>query len=271
LESTKTEMSQALWSVIWNVLGGVIVALLTLATHWTVGKFKHRAFKQVFGKDLGDFYIIYPSYEPPTKETTFLKPPSRVPRPAIITANLTTVNSNAATRSVSHLAYVIGNYSPSLPLIRSDVEMDKHMDLSFLSVGGLNNYKSLDILENTSNVFLQFGHDCIESKTLKKCIVKIEGQMDFGFILKIHPSNNPKRTWLCVAGIGEWGTSGASWWLSRHWKTVQKRAKDKPFACITKTRYESDDSTSLVHLFLSRGDIENMVEKTPNKPIGWPA
>lgn len=138
------------------------------------------------------------------------------------------------------------------------------MDISFLSVGGLNNYKSLDIFENKSNEFLQFGSNGIESKTLKRAIANIEGTIDCGLILKLHPSNNPNRTWLCVAGIGEWGTSGASWWLSHHWKTIQKCAKDKPFACITKTKYGSDDSTFLAQLFLSKDDIESKVRETSN-------
>jgi len=59
--------------------------------------------------------------------------------------------------------------------------------------------------------------------------------------------------------------AGASWWLSRHWKTIYKHAKDKPFACITK--YGSDDSTCLVHSFLSRKDVETSVKKLPNSPM----
>ncbi len=154
----------------------------------------------------------------------------------------------------------MGNCLPSLPHIRSDIELDERMDISFLSVGGVNNFKSLDVIENESNIFLKFGGGGIQSKTLNGSIAKIEGKIDCGLILKIHPENNPNRTWICVAGIGEWGTSGASWWLSRHWKTICKRAKEKPFACVTKTVYGSDDSTSLVHLFLTKEDVENAVK-----------
>ena len=260
-------MAQGLWNIMWNIVGGLVVAFLILSIQWVTKKLKCRAFRQVFGNDLDDFYIVYPSYVSPDKDTTFQKPPSKVPRPSFLTVNLTTINSNASTRSVSHLSYAIGNYSPSLPHIRSDIDLDQRMDISFLSVGGLNNYKSLDVFENTSNIFLQFGNGGIQSKTSGESIANIEGKIDYGLILKIHPENNPNRTWLCVAGIGEWGTSGASWWLSRHWKTIHKCAKEKSFACITKTIYGSDDSTSLVHLFLSKEDVENTVKKTSNKSI----
>jgi hypothetical protein len=260
-------MTQPLWDIMWNIVGGLVVAVLILFIQWIKKKLNYRAFRQVFGNDTDDFYIVYPAYESPSKDTTFQKPPSQVPRPSVRTINLTTINSNAATRSVSHLSYAVGNHSNSLPHIRSDIDLDQRMDISFLSVGGLNNYKSLDVFGNTSNVFLQFGIGGIQSKTLGESIANIEGKMDYGLILKIHPENNPNRTWLCVAGIGEWGTSGASWWLSRHWKTINKRAKKKSFACITKTIYGSDDSTSLVHLFLSKEDVENIVKKTSNKSI----
>ena len=213
-----------LWSVTWNIVGGLVVAFLAVSVQWIMKKLRCRAFRQVFGNDLDNFYIVYPSYHSPNKDTTFSKPLSKVPRQSITTINLTGVNSNASTRGVGHLSYAMGNYSPSLPHIRSDIELDQRMDISFVSVGGLNNYKSYDIFENSSNIFLTFGRDGIQSRTLGESIANIEGKADYGLILKIHPEHNPNRTWLCVAGIGEWGTSGASWWLSRHWRTIYKHA-----------------------------------------------
>jgi hypothetical protein len=260
-------MEQGLWNLTWNIVGGLVVALLIISIQWVSKKLKCRAFRQVFGNDLDEFYLIYPSYESPNRNTTYPKTPPKVPRPSHSTVNPTTITSNASTRSVSHLSYAMGNYSPKLPHIMPDIDLDQRMDISFLSVGGINNYKSLDVFENTSNVFLQFGPEGIHSKTSSESIANIEGKYDYGLILKIHPENNPNRTWICVSGLGEWGTSGASWWLSRHWKTIHKCAKDKPFACITKTLYGSDDSTSLVHLFLSKEDIENAIKKISNKSI----
>jgi hypothetical protein len=36
--------------------------------------------------------------------------------------------------------------------------------------------------------------------------------------LKIIPKSFPNRVWIAVAGLGEWGTSGAAWFLSKNWK-----------------------------------------------------
>jgi len=259
-------MAQELWDIIWNIVGGLIVAFLIFFFQWVRQKTKRKKFKKVFGNDSDNFYIVYPSYEAP-KNSSFPKSPSKVPRRKYTTVNLTTINSNASTRSISHLSYIFGKYSKSLPQIKSDVDLDQQMDISFLSVGGLNNYKPLDVLDNTANIFLEFGNGGIQSKTSSESIANVAGKHDFGLILKIHPENNPNRAWLCVAGLGEWGTSGAAWWLSRYWKTIHKQAKEKPFACVTKTIYGSDDSTSLVHLFISKEDVENIAKKASNIPV----
>ena len=92
-----------LQGIIWNVVGGVIVAILILAFQWIVEKVRQRAFRQVFGDDIDAFYVIYPSYRSPSRETTFPKPPSIVPRPTFLTTNLTTINSNASTRGMCQI------------------------------------------------------------------------------------------------------------------------------------------------------------------------
>jgi hypothetical protein len=49
-------------------------------------------------------------------------------------------------------------------------------------------------------------------------------RMEYGIILKIHPTQFPERTWIACAGMGETGTSGAAWFLARKWKELEKRA-----------------------------------------------
>jgi hypothetical protein len=251
-----------LQSLIFNIIGGIIVALLTLAAQYFWKKRRYHLFKRLFGKDLEEnFYIIYPAYESP-QGVSYPKPPPRVPRPGYTTVNLTTINSTAASRTMSHIAYAIGKNSASHPHIKSDLETDEKMDISFISVGGLNNYKSLDVLESQDNSFLTFGGTpmTILSARSSNTMIHPESGFDYGIIIKINPSHNPSRTWLCCAGIAEWGTSGAAWWLSRYWKKISKKAKDRPFAIITRTRNGSDDSTELVHLFLSQEEVENAAQ-----------
>jgi len=247
-------------NIIANVIGGIIVALLTIAIQFLRTKIKYRSFKKIFGNDLEEnFKIIYPAYEPPAG-ITFAKPQPKVSRITAGTVNLETVNSTASSRAMSHLSYAIGRNSRANPIIKSDIETDEFMDISFISIGGLNNHKSVDLLDNASNTFITFSGNAIISKKSKKAIVRLKTGYDYGFVIKINPSHNPERTWLCCAGFAEWGTSGVSWWLSKYWKVISKQAKKRPFALITQTRIGSDDSTQKLHLFLSEQAVENETE-----------
>ena len=252
-----TQLSEGIWAIIWNVIGGAIVAGLTLSLQSISKKISRRHFRMVFGNDVEDiFYLIYPHYEPPTRDIEFRKPQSRVPRRTHSATNLTAIHSTAATRTVNHLAYEIGKNSKIPPRVISDIDADPLMDISFLSIGGITNHKSVDLLDNEENIFLDFGHESIISKGSGHPIISAESNVDYGIILKINPLDNSKRTWICCAGFGEWGTSGSAWWLSRNWKLIYKKAKKKPFACITRTRVGSDDSTRLIHIFKSIEDVQ---------------
>ena len=219
--------------------------------------------RQLFGNDTAKAYhIIYTVYNSPDRRIVFPKTPPKVSRKhnAIGATNLTTIHSCAITRSVGYLNYVIGKTIGIPPILSSDEETDENMDLSFLSVGGLTNYKSVDLLEDESNTFLDFNEngEIISKGPIKRSLnIICNSGYDYGFIIKIHPKNNPRRTWICCAGIGEWGTSGAAWYLANRWKRFYKFVKKNEFACITKTKIGSDTSThpTLKLLKNSNGEI----------------
>ncbi len=208
-------------------------------------------FKRIFGKDAGEeYHIIYKINHVPNRSVIFLsyKPKFKRERYSSST-NLTTINSCAETRAIGHLVYAFGEKVYKQPVITSDFDADDRMDISFISLGGVTNLKTCDLLEDVSN-FLEYSGDSIKGPST---LVAANQNIDFAFIIKIHPKSNPERTWLCCAGVGEWGTSGAAWYLSRHWKKIHKWAKNKSFAIITETRRGSDESTLSVHRFLRNG------------------
>lgn len=251
-------INEGLIAIFWNVIGGAIVAGFTMALQSINRILRRRSFRIVFGDvEKQDYYLIYASFLSPSRETVYHKDRSQVPRRSSSARNLTTIQSVSASRSVNYLAFVIGCNSEIPPRITSDADADSIMDISFISIGGLTNLKTVDLLDNENNVFLDFDRESIVSKTSGEAIVHAESEVDYGIIIKISPFANSQRTWICCAGFGEWGTSGAAWWISRNWKTIHRRAKSKPFACITRTRVRSDDSTRMVHLFLSAHETEN--------------
>jgi len=79
-------------------------------------------------------------------------------------------------------------------------------------------------------------------------------------ILKIHPRQFPERTWLVCAGIGEWGSSGAAWYLAYRWREIYKYAKNSPFAIIVRVKDKQDESTEPVIRFRSATEVERYAD-----------
>lgn len=225
---------------------------------------KTRTFKQVFGRDaVKEYHVIYNINIVP-RGIVFEKPEPKVKRDNYRrTQNLTTINSCAVTRAIGYLVYAFGEKVDKPPIISSDVDTDDRMDISFISVGGVTNQKTCDVLRDTSNQFLEFKRRSIVHRPSKLPVIEFTGDVDYGLIIKIKPHSNPKRTWICCAGFGEWGSSGSAWFIARKWKDIRKWAKDKPFAIITKTDVNSDESTELIHKFLTSEDVEDVLRKTP--------
>ena len=70
-----TQLSEGLLAVMWNVIGGAVVAGLILAVQGICKKVRRRSFRMIFGKDVENvFYLVYPHYESPSREIEFRKP-----------------------------------------------------------------------------------------------------------------------------------------------------------------------------------------------------
>ena len=232
---------------------GYIFSLLPKLWRW-LSTWK---FKRIFGRDAGEEYRIVYNLKTVPEGIVFSHPKPKLKRRNYRrTKSLTTINSCATTRAIGHLVYAFGEKVDKPPIISSDFDIDIKMDLSFISIGGLTNLKTCDLLNNPSNHFLDFGSSGVIHRGSKRSIIDFSRDVAYGFIIKLNPHNNPERTWICCAGFEEWGTRGAAWFLAHKWKDICKWAKYKPFAIITKTDYNSDESTELVHRFLTSEEVE---------------
>jgi hypothetical protein len=242
-----------------NIFGGIIVALLTLVGRWLFYKLVARRFSQIFQNNINDeFHVIYKS-SMIDRNAVLSTPQSIVPRNTPRTTNLSVVNSCSTTRSIGHLVYEFGKSRKRVPLIKSDIETDQKIDISFISLGGTTNRKTMDLLSDSSNEFLDYQNGAIIAKNSKAPLIQdnAEDGFDYAFIIKIHPQTNSSRTWICCGGIGEWGQSGSAWYLANRWTEIRNFAKNKQFAFITKTRIGIDDSTVAIHKFRSGKEVED--------------
>jgi len=205
-----------------------------------------RKAKDLFGSDIAnEYFLIWPQYVPP--QAGLNKPYPRLAQHVYYGAGTQPeVAASAEVRAVAYLSKEIGDLTGSVPSIVPDVEVETEMDLSFISLGALTNYKTQDCLRDGANVFVDMTADSIVSKRAHQPpISRSRPDEDYGLILKIPPETYPQRNWICCAGIADWGTSGAAYYLANHWRELWDRAKSRPFACVTRTEVRSDESTSM--------------------------
>jgi len=237
------------WGQIFcNIIGGIIVAILTVLYLKLVKKYSKYNFKKIFGKDSAEnFSLVYgnlmlrPSFDENGKsmDWPYYKPGSQG---SFFKAF--SVASLSETRSAKYLSEAFGRGLNIAPKLISDHEIKEKLDISFCSFGGFNNFKTRDILDSSENRFFDLYPDRIVVKKDKEKIFHMNGDHDYGFIIKIIPKNFPNRVWIAGAGLGEWGTSGTAWFLSKKWKEMPK---NKSFGLIIRVRSGQDESAEMIY------------------------
>jgi len=270
-------------SIISNIIGGIIVAILIPV--YLVMKRWHRNWqlKKILGRDadsssmfnivyaklsLPDFYdrstkeiVKYPYYKE-AFEGHQIKSKFSIKYPV----------SSCENRAVSYISSFYASYIKKDINIVSDIDIFSKFDLSYISLGWDSNYKTIDAIKNKSNTLVYIGddHNFRSIKTNEIIFVKEEGY-DYGLILKIHPYEYPKRVWMVCAGIGEYGTSGAAWFLSHKWKEFFKKSdvinnplsrfKSKNFFAIIRVTPGKDESAILAKLIADESKFPNYLKQ----------
>jgi hypothetical protein len=101
------------------------------------------------------------------------------------------------------------------------------------------------------NEFLEFYLVAPVSIVIKKDRQRVytaDGIHDYAVIIKIKNRLFPNRTQICVAGLGDWGTSSGSWFLANKWKEIMKIVGNKNFGAEIKVRGGSDESAELIEV-----------------------
>lgn len=245
--------------IVYNVVGGVVVAAGIELYHWSRRFFSKRAFRNIFGSDSVTAFslvfgnlVLMPSYDEHGRLRTrpYAKP--SVPGAEFSTSIPVPFNE---TKSAKYLAETFGAENAASPRLISDDDVASKLDLSFCSFGGLNNSKTSDLLMAATNTF--YALDLVnrpEATAVKDSGQRfsVDGTYDYGFIIKLHPPQFPGRTWIAVAGLGEWGTSGAAWYLAKDWRYLEKYVGSESFGVVVKVRGGQDESAQIVHSSFNR-------------------
>ena len=258
---TNLFIGQDLGSLLINLLGGVLVMLLDRLYLYLRKEFRSFRFKKLFGKDIENYSIVYGKM---LLKTTYDQNGQVMQFPYAkengASFRISEPVSFTETKSAKYISISISRNSKSSPIIISDEEISNKVDLSFCSLGGYNNRKTEDILKAENNHYLDIDISSggkIFSKLDETNSYSIDDTYDYAVIIKLKNRQFPKRTQICVAGLGESGTSGASWFLANKWSELIKKGGRKEFGCVIRVKFGQDESSEIVKMITKKDYKKN--------------
>ena len=160
-------------------------------------------------------------------------------------------------RAISYLASSLGRFRRNALAVAADAEAFARLKRTFVALGSPSSNEITDLaLREPANTLLRFGQDNegthIEHLPTKR---KLRGflppiRRDYGIVLKIPNARFPGHHFFVCAGLGEWGTSGAAWYLATKWDQLPREPK---FGLIVEVEIDSDESARQVDLNAMEG------------------
>ncbi|MBU1919444.1 hypothetical protein KKG66_01255 [bacterium] len=233
-----------------NVIAGVITAILVSIIVFTFIKlwkfsFVKLAFDRFWGSDntrRDKTYIVIDLL------TNVANPASGryiyKLKPNTLLTGPTEVVGDCNPRAVQYIATTFAKVTEIDPVARFDTEVQNIWEANLICLGSdASNLKTHAILSHACNKYAQFvdNGDAIKWLPTGDKFTLKDGK-DKGLILKV---KNPyfKEYWVIVcAGLNVWGSSGAAFYVARHWREIEKRFGRDEFAMIVNVAHRSDES-----------------------------
>lgn len=241
-----------------NLLTGVIIFLMGL--FWPVIPKSYRKFvlRRFWGKAvLGeDFAICYGE----VKDSRLVQanpPPFRYVKQyhdgrLISLVGPFNIVGEAEVRSAAYLINTLSTYRKRPVAVTGDVPAFQNLDRTFVALGSSSSNDITDlIVRESNNTFLEFGQ--VDNKSFirdKRSSREFRGfeepiKRDYGMVLKLPNLRFPGHFFFVCAGLGEWGTSGASWYLAAKWRRLHSEFGNA-FGIVVEVEIGSDESARRV-------------------------
>jgi hypothetical protein len=239
------------FTVYWSVTG-------TYATfRFLLKRYRRRRFKRVFGSAAQAYDLVFAALEVHPAVVNALQPnnpqlarfPLAKPGRPQMAFSAQKVVSSCEIRAVTYLESSLASNAGITARTVADDSVVQRLDFDFISLGATSNLKTNDIFGNAANNLADYDPSLgfFVLKTSNQPVCAIRAGYDYGIILKIHPTQFPRRTWIACAGLGEWGTSGSAWFLANKWHEIEKKVHDEqPFLCVIEVRVNQDESATLI-------------------------
>jgi hypothetical protein len=173
-------------------------------------------------------------------------------RRSLIAGPSETIIGLCEVRAASYLINALAKYRRAPFPIEDDETCLKKLSRSIVSIGSAASNEITEIVQADSrNHFLaiemQNGFAAIRCRETGSIVNfgPSEVRRDYGIILKVMNTRFPDQYLFACAGLGEWGTSGAAWYLATHWKDLE--AFGDEFGCVVEVEIGSDQSAQVVY------------------------
>lgn len=219
-------------SLLFNVIGGIIVSVLTAISISIRYRFRSYHLQRLLGFHFKSSTEIRMAYGqlllPPLTDASrqpithpYIKPSRRGSTTLSQSYSIEHPVSESEVRASTYIAALLGFPGILRPLLVSDADASSLLDSNFISFGGPgSNYKTADALTSEANLFIRMSNSGFSLPTGTNLPYINTNEADHGFILRITPPEFPARSWIVCAGLGEWGTSGSAWFLANKWREL---------------------------------------------------
>lgn len=251
--------SQIWISLTINLFAGVLIFLLGL--FWPVIPKSYRKFllrrfwgKGVFGQD---FVISYGALidsrltEPNPPPYRFVKR-YHDGRVIQLVGPWGNIVGDCEIRSASYIINTLSTFRKRAVAVVDDATAFANLNRTFVALGSSSSNEISElILREPNNTYLEFGQ--VGNTTFirdKETGNEFRGfqepvKKDYGIVLKIPNLRFPGHFFFVCAGLGEWGTSGASWYLATKWRHLQSEFGNA-FGIVVEVEIRSDKSARRV-------------------------
>ncbi len=158
----------------------------------------------------------------------------------------------AELRSASYILNALSKYRKEPISVVVDEDAFKSMNRTVISVGSsLSNEITDLIMRESNNAFFEFVHDAettyIKDKRTGRTFTGFEEPVrrDLGIVIKIENLRFPGHFFFVCAGLGEWGTSGTSWYLANKWRDLDREFKGS-FGLVIEVAWGCDQSAQRI-------------------------
>lgn len=260
-----------------NITANILLLIFIPSIGWIWEKLKHRKFKKFWGNKIFknpfivlDVFNYNNSIQQNAAQRYFKNFHNQSPIPIVGVDKVMGVETARSARFVTDLFY---DFSKKIIPIKTDEEVIGNWEGSFICFGSSDsNIKTKDILSFNNNNFLDFGFDTISGERVihrkrhPHDITKISNK-DKGMIVKITNEHFPEYKCFVCAGLGEWGTAGAVWYLANKWEKLLKDYGENDFGIVVEVTPLSVESTLILEsdILALRKSFLKIIAKRINK------